>query len=78
MMVGDGLSKIRVKTFVNMIQKNCYNMNDKNNTVNIMSEALKQVVHTSGDLHSGLFHFLNDTHSLFFTCLIQPMQKMLG
>ena len=78
MLVGDGLTQVRFKTLVDVIQKNCCNMSDKNITANMMSEALKQIACVPSYLHGALLHFLNATYSLFFTCLARPMQKMIG
>ena len=44
----------------------------------MIKEALGQVINVTGDLHGGLFHFLSATYSLFYPCLIQPVQQLLG
>ena len=78
MLVGDGLTQIRIKTFMNLIQNQTYSSMKQNKAVETMSKALAQVITVPGDLHGGLFHFLNAIFSLFFTSLIQPVQKILG
>ena len=78
MLVGDGLTQIRIKSFVEEINKSCYDFGDQQEALAMIKEALGQVINVTGDLHGGLFHFLSATYSLFYPCLIQPVQQLLG
>ena len=44
----------------------------------MIKEALGRVISVTGDLHSGLFHFLSAIYSLFYPSLIYPVQELLG
>jgi len=78
MLVGDGLTQIRIKSFVDEINKSCYDFGEQQEALAMIKEALGQVINVTGDLHGGLFHFLSATYSLFYPCLIQPLQQLLG
>jgi hypothetical protein len=78
MLVGDGLTQMRVRTFVDIINKSCYDFGQQQEKMAMIKEALGQVIHITGDLHGGLFHFLSANYSLFYPCLIQIVQELLA
>ena len=79
MLVGDGLSKIRVKTFTNIISKNNYStFNEEHENTVIIQKELKLVLNLTGYLHGSFFNFLQATYTLFLGILIQTVQAMLG
>ena len=78
MLVGDGLTQIRVKTFVDLIQRTSFDFGKQQETTEMIRKALGQVIHVTGDLHGGLFHFLSSIYSLFYGCLIQPVQEVVA
>ena len=78
MLVGDGLTQIRVKTFIELIQQSSFNFGDQHDTTEMIRKALGQVVHVTGDLHGGLFHFLSSIYALFYGSLIQPVQELVA
>ncbi len=41
-------------------------------------KALSRIVHVTGDLHGGNFHFLSAIYTVFYRALIQPIQTLLG
>ena len=53
MLVGDGLSQIRVKTFENMIQESSFCFKENFRATDMIRRALGQVIHVTGDLHGG-------------------------
>ena len=71
MLVGDDLSQIRVKTFENMIQESSYRFKENFKAMDMIRKALGQVIHVTGDLHRGHFHFLAAIYSLFYGAFIQ-------
>ena len=78
MVIGDGLTQIRVRTFIELIESSCYDFGEKQAKTEMIKEALGQIIHVTGDLHGGLFHFLAAIYSLFYPCLIQIIQIILG
>ena len=78
MLVGDGLTQVRIRTFIDMIETSCYNFGESQRAVEMIKHAMGQVIHVTGDLHGGLFHFLSAIYSLYYGTLIQPIQIMLG
>ena len=79
MLVGNGLSQIRLKTCTNICSNETYStFNEEHENTVIIQKALKQVVNVTGDLHGGLFHFLHETYTLLFGILIQTVQALLG
>ena len=78
MLVGDGLSQVRVQTFENMIQESSFCFKENFRATDMIRKALEQVIHVTGDLHGGRFHFLAVIYSLFYGSLIQYIQVLLG
>ena len=78
MLVGDGLSQIRAKTFERMIEDLSYCFKETHRATKMIKEALGQVIHITGDLHGGRFHLLAAVYSLFFGSMIQFFQILLG
>ena len=39
---------------------------------------MEQIINVTGDLHGGCFNFLSAGYSIFYACLIQPIQNLLG
>ena len=78
MLVGDGLSQIRVRTFVEMIGDQCYDLGQEHESTVMIRKALGQIINVTGDLHGGCFHFLQAVFNLFYGSLIQPIQTLLG
>ena len=78
MLVGDGLSQIRVKTFEKMIEDSSFHFKETHKATTTIRKALGQVIHITGDLHGGCFHFLSAMYSLFYGSFIQFMQILLG
>ena len=77
MIVGDGLSQIRAKTFEKMIKDLSYRFKDTHKATEMLKDALGQVIHISGDLHGGQFHFLAAIYLLFYGSMIQFFQLLL-
>ena len=78
MLVGDGLSQVRVKTFEKMIQESSFRFQKNFQETDMIQKALGQVIHITGDLHGGRFHFLATIYSLFYQSFIQFIQILLG
>ena len=78
MLVGDGLTQMRVKTFSDLVQQSSYSFGEQQKTFEVLRHALGQVVHVTGDLHGGQFHFLSAIYTLFYPCLIQPVQELVA
>ena len=78
MLVGDGLLQIRAETFEKMIKELSYRFKDTHKATEMIKNALGQVIHITGDLHGGQFHFLSAIYSLFYGSMIQFFQLLLG
>jgi hypothetical protein len=78
MVVGDGLSQIRARTFTELIQEVSNSYGPQHQASTVINKALNQIIHVPGDLHGGCFHFLAAVYSLFYGSLIQPIQILLG
>ena len=78
MLVGDGLTQIRIKTFVDIIQKSSFDFGRQQRITELIRKALGQIIHVTGDLHGGLFHFLSAIYGVFYGCLIQPIQELVA
>ena len=61
-----------------MIKESSYRFKDTHKATEMIKNALGQVIHISGDLHSGQFHFLAAIYSLFYGSMIQFFQLLLG
>ena len=75
---GDGLSQVRARAFEELIQKSNHLFGVQHDMKAKLKKVMSQVVHITGDLHGGNFHFLSAVYSLFYGSLIQPIQLMLG
>ena len=78
MLVGDGLTQMRVKSFTEMIQNASFDVGEQQKITETIRKAMGQVVSVTGDLHGGMFHFLSASYTLFYAALIQPIQCLLG
>lgn len=78
MVVGDGLSQLRIRTFTQLIDDTCFRFDPKTRVTEMIHKALRQIVHVPGDLHGGCFHFLSAIYSIFYAALLQPIQTLLG
>jgi hypothetical protein len=79
MLIGDGLSQIRVKTFCTLMANKSYsNFDEEHENNEVIQRALGQIINVTGDLHGGCFHFLSALYSLYYGSLIQPIQALLG
>ena len=67
LLVGYGLIKIRIKYFVDEINKFCYYFSEQQEVLEIIKEALDKVINVTVDLHRGLIHFILDSYSLVLT-----------
>ena len=76
--VGDGLSQMRARTFNNLIEDSAYSFGDQHETTAKVAKDMQQIIHVPGDLHGGCFHFLSAIYSLYFAALIQPIQALIG
>ena len=77
-LVGDGLTQRCVKTFKSMIQESSFRFKENFSATDMIRKVLEQVIHVTGDLHSGQFHFLAVIYSLFYGSLIQYVHVLLG
>lgn len=75
---GDGLSQVRARSFDNLIRDSSNHFGPQQSMRTILKKALSRVVHVTGDLHGGNFHFLSAVYTMFYGCLLQPIQTMLG
>jgi hypothetical protein len=78
MVVGDGLSQVRARTFQELVQDVSNSFGKQYDASITIQKALKQIIHVPGDLYGGCFHFLSAVYSLFYGSLIQPIQILLG
>ena len=61
-----------------MIEDSSFCFKETHEATTTIYKALGQVIHITGDLHGGCFHFLSAIYSLFYGSLIQFMQILLG
>ena len=60
MLVGDGLlHQVRAKTFKTIIEESCYWFKETQRATEMICNVLGQVIHITGDVHGGRFHFLS-------------------
>ena len=78
MLVGDGILQVRTKTFESMIEESCYQFKETQQAAKMIRNMLGQVIHITGDLHGGWFHFLSAIYCLFYGSFIQHFQILLG
>ena len=77
LIVGDGLTQIRIDTFRELIEESSYRFGKRYEISNILTNAMNQIIPLPGDLHGGCFHFLGAIYTLFYGCIIQPVQTSL-
>ena len=77
-LIGDGLTHVRLKSFVNTINDSLYSFEDDYETRRVLSLALKQVVLGVGDLHGGGFAILNTIYTVFYGGYLQAFQTAMG
>ena len=75
--IGDKLTHVRLKSFVNTINDSLYSFEDDHDMRSVMSKALQQVVLGVGDLHGGSFSILNSIYTLFYGGVLQVFQTAL-
>ena len=76
MFVGDGLTMARVKSFEDHINNTCIGFAKRHEKAIMLRKAMSRVIIVTGDLH-GCFHCLMSVYSIFYGCLIQPIQTIL-
>ena len=76
--VGDGLSQIRVRKFSQLINETCFSLGKEQHATAMIHKAMKPILNFTGDLHGGCFHFLAAGYSIFCASLIQPIHNLLG
>ena len=77
-LIGDGLTHVRLKSFVNVINDSLYSFEDYYEMRRVLSLALKQVVLGVGDLHGGGFAILNTIYTVFYGGYLQAFQTGMG
>ena len=76
-LIGDGLTHVRLKLFMDTINGSLYSFKDDYEMISVMSEALKQVLLGVGDLYGGGFTILNSVYNLFHGGFLQVFQIAL-
>ena len=76
--VGDGLSQMRARTFNELIEDSANSFGAQHETTAKVAKGMQQIIHVPGDLHGGCFHFLSAIYSLYYAALIQPIQALIG
>ncbi len=78
-MVGDGLSILRILQFRERIAPNhLHKFVENYEQVKEIRKALARIVVVPGDLHLGGFHFLQSVYDFFSGGFLQPMHALLG
>jgi hypothetical protein len=77
MLVGDGLSQVRVRTFEELVKDSSFWFDEQQQCAQMLHKAMGQVINVTGDLHGGRFHFLSAIYNLFYGSLIQFVQILL-
>ena len=77
MLVGDGLSQVRVKSLEDLVKNSSFWFSNQQETAHMIHEALGQVINITGDLHGGRFHFLASIYNLYYGSIIQFCQHLL-
>ena len=76
--VGDGLSQIRVRTFSQLTNENCFPLGKEQHATFMIHKVTKQIINVTDDIHGGYFHFLAAGYSIFCASLIQSIHNLLG
>ena len=76
--VDDGLSQIRVRTFAQLINETYFSLGKEQHATVMIHKAMKHMINVTGDLHSGCFHFPVAGYSLFYASIIQTIHNLLG
>ena len=77
-LTGDGLTHVRLKSFITAINNSMYSYQDGYEMRIVLSRALKQIVLGVGDLHGGGFAILNTIYTLFYGGFLQVFQTAMG
>ena len=77
-LIGDGLTHVRLKYFVNVLNDSLYSYREDYEMRHVLSGALKQVILGVGDLHGGGFAILNCIYTVFYGGFLQAFQAALG
>ena len=77
-LIGDGLTHVKLKSSVNVINESLYSFEDDNEMRRVLSLALKKVVSGVGDLHGGGFAILNTVYTVFYGGFLQALQTAMG
>jgi hypothetical protein len=78
LLVGDGITQMRVRSFYESINTSSINFRQQHKESSTFAKALDRLVLVVGDLHGGGFHFLSAMYSLFYGAFMQPMQFTMG
>ena len=65
-LIGEGLTHVRLKLFVNVINDSLYSHKEDYEMQHVLSSALDQVIIGVGDLHGDGFAILNSIYSVFY------------
>ena len=76
--VGDGLSQMRARTFNELIKDSAFSFGAQHEMTVKVAKGMQQIIHVPGDLHGGCFHFLSAIYSLYYVALIKPIQALIG
>ena len=77
-LIGDGLTHVRLKSFVNVITDSLYSYKEDYEIWRVLLRALGQVILGVGDLQGGEFAILNSIYTLFYGGYLQAFQTALG
>ena len=77
-LVGDGLTHVRLGTFIDSINQSLYSYADDYENRQVLSKALQQIVLGIGDLHCGGFAILNSIYYAFYGGFMQVFQNTMG
>ena len=77
-LIGDRLTHVRLKSFVNAINDSLHTFEDNYEMRWVLSTALKQVVLGVGDFYGGGFAILNTIYNVFYGGYLQVFQPPMG
>ena len=77
-LVGDGLTQVRLKSFIDSIQEDSLSFREFYKESVVLSKALERVVIGNGDLHAGGFSCLGTIFSAYYGGFLQVFQYALG